>query len=322
MEISTPIKKIVTHVNCMDGLASALLLQVAYPDAAIQFVQYNTQPWRELDVVPGMLFCDMSPPRERVHEFVEAGAYCLDHHKYAKDVVEAFGARGVFADEVLEPGVSGAMLAMREVLGQGYAPRGLVRDVYESFALLVGVRDTWQKSSPNWDAAQELHQILEHLPREYWLGVRGSGEGGGGRFDPMGVDHALELLKHGLGAHLLLVHDQVVAAVFERKQFHKVDDWGLVSLPVKYTSDVAERGRQLGIRNLMNAWLTVEDGIHKTVFSLRSDGSVDVGLLAREWGGGGHSRAAGFSLEGWGNPVDILYATVRGATVPVPEPTG
>ncbi len=45
-------------------------------------------------------------------------------------------------------------------------------------------------------------------------------------------------------------------------------------------------------------WYQKKDG---TMFSLRSDGTVDVSQLAKKYGGGGHVSSAGFSLEA-GNP--------------------
>lgn len=45
-----------------------------------------------------------------------------------------------------------------------------------------------------------------------------------------------------------------------------------------------------------NAWLC----------SLRSDGSVNVGLLAERFGGGGNERAAGFSVKGSSSSLSFL----------------
>lgn len=48
-----------------------------------------------------------------------------------------------------------------------------------------------------------------------------------------------------------------------------------------------------------------EDGAYKA--SLRSNGQVDAAKLAVAFGGGGHERAAGFSMEG--NP-DAIVSTI------------
>jgi len=132
---------IVTHKDCPDGVASALILRDALPDRRIVFLAHGSAELRDFPAEHGQLWCDIVPPRERVKEFVDAGAIVLDHHRGARDIVEAVAENGVFADEEAEPGVSGALLAYREVsVALGRADARL-----ESFAKLAGVRDTWQR---------------------------------------------------------------------------------------------------------------------------------------------------------------------------------
>lgn len=109
------IKTVVSHENCADGLASAMIIKDVLPDAKVLFFQYGSPDLAALPAEAGMIFCDFSPPANRAQEFVDAGAIVLDHHKTAKDVVALFGALGVYADEKADPGVSGAVLAYREV---------------------------------------------------------------------------------------------------------------------------------------------------------------------------------------------------------------
>jgi hypothetical protein len=107
---------LVTHDNCSDGLASAMLVKDAMPHhVEIVFVSYGTPAYLNLKAESGMLFCDIAPPEARAQEFVDAGALVLDHHKTQRHIVEMFGERGVFGDETRDPGVSGAMLAFLEV---------------------------------------------------------------------------------------------------------------------------------------------------------------------------------------------------------------
>lgn len=290
----TRLRRLVTHDNCMDGLATAMLVREALPDLPITFIQYNTPEHRDLAVEPGLLFCDMTPPRERVREFVAAGAYCLDHHLHARDLVEAFGERGAFADEKLKPGVSGAVLAYNYITLQGSAiilkPR---------FAVLAGIRDTWQKDSLEWQSALELHAVLEHYPREYWL------EGGGLR-PVFPIEYALQL-SSTLGPMLLRDKARRVESVLSKGMLVSDSEtsavrWGFTATRSELVSDLAEAARQLPapVHVLVNCHLRVQDGQVCRVFSLRSDGSVDVGRLAKHYGGGGHSRAAGFSTSSEG----------------------
>lgn len=89
-----------------------------------------------------MLFCDIAPPAERAHEFLPRVPVVLDHHKGAEHLVKTF-THHVFADEKLEPGVSGAVLAYREVW-KPLKPLGFTTAA--DFARLAGVCDTWQAS--------------------------------------------------------------------------------------------------------------------------------------------------------------------------------
>lgn len=109
------IKTVVTHADCSDGLASAMIIRSVLPEVDLVFLQYKTDGQENLKVTDGMLFVDFSPSKTRVKDFVDGGALVLDHHKYQKDIVKAFGANGVFADEVENPGIAGAMLAYTEV---------------------------------------------------------------------------------------------------------------------------------------------------------------------------------------------------------------
>lgn len=97
---------IVTHANCPDGIASAILLHDVLPEAKIVFVQHQTLEHKSLPVSEGVLFVDFAPHETQAQQFVEAGAMILDHHKTARAIVEAFGDNGRFGDEVQDPGVA------------------------------------------------------------------------------------------------------------------------------------------------------------------------------------------------------------------------
>lgn len=299
------IRRLVTHDGCMDGLASAMLVRERLPDLPITFVQYGTPEHRELLVEPGLVFCDMTPPRERVQEFVAAGAWCLDHHKHARDLVEAFGARGVFADEETEPGVSGAVLAYRyfsESTVETWRP--------EHFARLAGIRDTWQSADPSWLEALQLHAVLQHYPQEYWLGLPHAAIGLAlAETRQLG---AMLLAKKALKVQEILEKGMVASEASEASGVR----WGLTAAPPELTSDLAEAARQLEtpVAVLVNCMLSIQEGAPGLIFSLRSDGSVDVGALAKFFGGGGHSRAAAFRTTDFhGGPLSWFGLLQRAA---------
>ena len=276
------VRTIVTHEGCADGIASAIILRDALPSARVEFVQYNTPAHRDLRATPGLLFCDMTPPAARVQEFVDAGAIALDHHRGAREIVDAFGERGVFADEATEPGVSGATLAFREVwstvvLHHGYS------DCYESalgdLAKLAGIRDTWQRNDPRWREACAQAAALRFWPPETLIGAP--------------IDALAARLEIG---DTLLQRDEArdERSIAEAYRF-EVGGLRVVAFEGLHTSDIAERLE--GEADLVLGWrYRMEDGRARMVISARSNGAVSALALATANGGGGHERAAGFKI--------------------------
>lgn len=277
--------KIISHDNCSDGLASALICKHAHPDADVEFHQYGTPEYEALPAEGDMLFVDIIPPRDRADEFVRIGARVLDHHKGAEDVVALFGDRGVFADEVRDPGVSGALLAFRHVYAPIVEGRGgqmSSHHVAERFARLTGIRDTWQTQDPDWELSQHQHAALMFWPRDYWLD-RGSPWLDREHFEVGRIAHEKRLQMARRAADeswWVELPGGVRAAV--------------LADPGHVTSDAADVLRAEGIQ-LVAGFFYVSR--HKLVVSLRSDGSVDVAALAKKMGGGGHTRAACFRID-------------------------
>lgn len=282
------VKTIVCHANCPDGLASAMILHNVLPDAEIVFLQYNTPELSAFQATEGQLWCDFCPPADRYQEFVAAGAIVLDHHKSAKTTVEEFGENGVFADEKTEPGVSGALLAYRHVwipLGRN---KGRMRPteyerIVEKLATLAGIRDTWQKQSPDWTKACAQAEALLFWPKEEWL-----------EEDVWCWEERLKI-----GPTLIAKHaDKVEKAIKGAYRF--TSNGGkrvLMFQGVSTTSDAAEKlGDEVdlivGFRYENDA-----EGV-KIVYSLRSHTGFDCSTFAkRHKGGGGHTGAAGFTVR-------------------------
>lgn len=283
---------LVTHANCPDGIASALIVRDVYPSIRVVAVGYDDER-EQFPAEPGMLFVDMSPPEARVQEFVDAGAVVMDHHKTARAVVEAFGKRGLFGDEVGEPGVCGAVLAYRHLWkAEGFRGTVLAKEAIEEFTRLAGIRDTWHKDSPDWERSCKLAELLRFLGMDKAL--------------EMGLDEVIRM-QGWLGDHLWGRKTAAARRAAKRAHITRVGPHMVGFLPsIDTISDASE---------FVDAAFIVGfayEGPGRLVVSLRSRGGVDVGKIAETLGGGGHSGAAGFRCTTPGDDpyhalVDMLF---------------
>jgi oligoribonuclease NrnB/cAMP/cGMP phosphodiesterase (DHH superfamily) len=279
------VKKIITHGGkCPDGKASAMILKKAYEavglNPEIQFVVHGTKEHSDLKPEPGLLFCDFCVPEENWEAFVEAGTLVLDHHKGVKSIGMAFSAagQGAFADETEHPGVSGATLAYEYV----FKPLALTDGGHVApLARLAGVRDTWQKKDPDWQAACEQAEALAWWPNEHLL-------------DPK-ADWTNIL---ALGPVLWEKKLDTAAKVAERAYHFVTKEGTHVALfqGMRMSSDASEAlGADVDLA--IGYDLLFEDGAFKMGFSTRSRATYDCKALAQAHGGGGHTRAAGFNVK-------------------------
>jgi hypothetical protein len=319
---------VVCHDNCSDGTMSAIFLKDALPKIRVHFCQHGTAR-EKLQVGPNMLFCDFAPPESRHREFIDAGAIILDHHMSEKHITEAAGPLGVFGDEKLDPGVSGAVLAYRHVwlpikeralearLTQQPGAwqsdlndirRGLYeaeRERAENFARLIGIRDTWQKHDSDWLKGCELAESIRFFPQESWLIP-----------DPFAQDRE-PWWKPRLAVGQRLVEKQLTTLrkVLEGA-YRFVSESGtrvVMFSGTKFTSDACEMVKDAADLIVGFDFFAIEDGQATLGFSTRSFTSFDCAAFCRSLGGGGHSKAAGFSVRfspvvGTQDPFSLLQA--------------
>lgn len=292
-------RRIIVHkkssaIGCPDGRATALFLKAALPHADVREIAYNSPEHRELAAEPGLIFGDFSPPRDRLHEFVAAGAVAIDHH--TRDLVEPFGELGVFGQNDLAE--SGAVLACREVLCR-FCP-GEVSNLATQLARLVGVRDTWQTKSPDWDAACAVSEALAFVPLNDLLDM------GIVRFMRLADDLGPMLLRKTRDAAAEAAA-KAIRWLIRGQRVAVVSSAGLVSDAADVIGDTAE---------IVAGFKYVQDGGSQArlVVSLRSRGAVNVTEIAKRYGGGGHESggAAGFpelvSVHDPGmSPYELVY---------------
>lgn len=302
IEALRKVKTIVTHDKCADGIVSALLLMDALSEQRpeLKFIQYGSPSRETLAPAPGQLFCDMTPPEASNELFVAAGAIVLDHHRGAQGLVEAHGDLGAYSDA---PGVSGAVLAYREVWlpMKGGTASDLDRDFWENLARLAGVYDTWQKQDPDWAEACDLREGLLFLPMADWQKMTvAEFRSTLNRLRWVGpiqtAKHRHNCQRAIDGAFRFVTPKGVRVAVFQG---------------TKLANEASELAKDADL--CLGFDIFVEEGLPKLVVSARSRTDYDCLGLAKDQGGGGHSKAAGFRIIGPNlNPYDLLQAIVLG----------
>lgn len=296
------ITHLVTHANCPDGIASALIIKDALPLVKVSFMSYGSKEHRELEPAPGTLFCDFTPyigdtsKHPLNHEdgsvldcWVKAGAIVLDHHPTARDIVEAFGDNGVFG--LNEKNECGAWLAFTQVwkpvVGRevfGASLEGSSKEITDpravrEFAELAAIRDTWKREEPRWRQACEQAALLLFWPLE-------------------DLDLKSDIvLSSDLGK--VLVDKQLSAAqrsLDESLRFKTRSGTDVIMFQgTSTTSDAAELYEKCDL--VVGFHYRVDAGQLRLSFSTRSHNGYDCAALAKAHGGGGHKAAAGFTVD-------------------------
>jgi oligoribonuclease NrnB/cAMP/cGMP phosphodiesterase (DHH superfamily) len=308
------VKTVISHGNnCPDGVSSAMIVADAYAGFSekptIRTVDHGGEERANLEPSPGMMFVDFSPPEAKAQAFIDAGTLVLDHHAKGSSV-QAFVAAGlgVFGDENKDPGVCGAVLAYEHVwvplkAHQGHNQGALDVDalIVREFARLSGIRDTWQTRSPDWLKACKMAEALRFWPLEGLL-----------KAAPWVWRNHVEL-----GDIIWDRKTKTVTKVAERAYRWTSPKGTRVAFfqGVKLSSDVAEAlDKQVDL--VIGYDVIYEDGALKMIFSTRSHTDFDCGTLALTFGGGGHTKAAGFSVvldpETSPNPYKMMQATLSG----------
>jgi hypothetical protein len=156
------------------------------------------------------------------------------------------------------------------------------------FAYLAGVRDTWQTKNPDWKMACLQAEVLKFM--------------GGQVLDHDLAHYALEWDRQykWLGQTLLDRQAKHVArAVKGGYRFTTTKGTRVIVFEgATLSSDAAELlGKEVDL--VVGFAMFVENPARppKLILSMRSHTSFDCSALARRYGGGGHTKAAGFSID-------------------------
>jgi hypothetical protein len=164
-----------------------------------------------------------------------------------------------------------------------------------NLAMLAGIRDTWQNHHARWREACILNEVLRFYPNEEWLGMVVP-------FHPGNRGFWTERLK--LGDLLWTKHEKSIKKCIE-KSWRFTSDKGtrvLIFEGVRNSSDVAEAidtEADLIIGFDYEAETPKDGGatVRKIIYSTRSHTNFNCMEFAKAFGGGGHTKAAGFNVQ-------------------------
>jgi oligoribonuclease NrnB/cAMP/cGMP phosphodiesterase (DHH superfamily) len=279
---------LITHANCMDGHGVALA--VKYYDMLedrigreIHYCNYGDTPpdVTGADVIVG----DFSFPRETLIDMRDKAAslVVLDHHKTARADLEGLD----FC--IFDMERSGAVLTWEYLLGEYKTPKLLE---------YIQDRDLWHWCLPDSRAISSYLQTIDFKHMQFntpgdierWLHME--------NFDAM----------VSAGEAILNYQQAHINKIAQRKdKLPRTSIGGYDNIIcINATTLISETGNALCEGEPFVAMYF--DTEKERVFSLRScPEGIDVSQVAKRYGGGGHPRAAGFSIP----RIDPLHAMER-----------
>ena len=275
-----PGKLCIYHANCLDGFGAAWAVYHALGEGVTFYAGIHAQ---RPPCVDGMdvFLVDVSYKKEILLDMLETAASItiLDHHvSAAEDLSELLDTGKI--NGLFDMNKSGAMLAW-EWFNQDQQAPVLIKHIQD--------RDLW---SFELDGTREIYSALSSYPADFevWDKLMSNNE------------HELAALKNeGVAIERKLQKDieQLIASGVRRMTIGGYDV-PVLNAPAAYVSDA---GNIMSIGEPFAAcyW----DHANGRSFSLRSNGldeenSVNVAEVAKNYGGGGHKNAAGFTVEnGW-----------------------
>lgn len=272
-----------THID-KDGLTCAILFKKVYPNADIIFTNYKEGfDYKEInqavmEVIPQMpedvnvLLTDISVSEEVAEYLNQRGRVgLLDHHKTALPLTK-------YPWVTVNTEKCGALLTY-ELLSQRYN----IHDYYD-LVRLTQIYDTWQKDDPEFEHSSKLTRLIGLIGREEFIY----------RFL---MDPSTELTE---GEEFVIKCDEYqmrryIARSMQLAELCK-DKYGNKVVRVmsdRYTSELGNALMEVVPEDVAYALMI---DIRESVASLRSKNRIDCGALCKQYGGGGHPNAAGFTF--------------------------
>lgn len=268
---------VIYHANCWDGFCAAWIARKALGECDFHAAHYGTEP---PDVDGRVVYLlDFSYPREVMDRLLTAArrTVVLDHHKTAQSALDGLHCPEVGIDVVFDMNKSGARLTWLWFTMEGYAlwtpdqPRApWLVDYTED-------RDLWRHALPD---TENINAALRSYPLDFAL------------WDEFADNVGQREMFKREGEAIRRTERQMVETHVRHARVIDMDGYRVpvVNATVLFSEIAGElaKGQPFGA-----CYFDRFDG--KRQWSLRSDGNgIDVSVIAKAHGGGGHVHAAGF----------------------------
>jgi len=271
-------KTICFHHDDADGQASAAVVRYALgPDVALFEADYDDRPipWNEVEKSEKIIVTDFSFPPEIMQRFAQGrDLIWIDHHKSA---IAELGEIAKDWKGLQSTEESACVLAWKYFFPERPVPKAII---------LIGDRDIWRWAEPETgDFNEGLYaQDMSAKNDDLWRSLLDG--------DPALLE---KLITAGHQRRILRLKE--IKRTVDGRGFEIMFE-GLRTLAINVSGngDIGQYGRECGYELVYCYFDKMQKGTLATFVTLFSE-VTDVSVIARRFGGGGHSGAAGFSFS-------------------------
>jgi uncharacterized protein len=259
---------IIYHKNCSDGFGAAFSAWNKLKDS-VNYLPLNHEdetPW-EIYQYEKIYFLDFVLQEQEIIKLLNKGIKIevIDHHKTAYEYLQKINHSNLMV--TYDPNKAGTELAWEHWNKECPIP-SILKDISD--------RDLG-KSSYNSD---KVVSALMTYPREFLVWQ-----------DILFKDREYLVAE---GEAIIRLRTEIIAEMIERIHFALIDDqWiPVVNATVWWNDLTKELIKKFPKAPFVGAYCQISD--KKIKWSLRSNGEIDVGFVARKYSGGGHKTNSGF----------------------------
>jgi oligoribonuclease NrnB/cAMP/cGMP phosphodiesterase (DHH superfamily) len=272
------------HSRDLDGYCSGAIVKKKYPDATLIGYDYGKPiPWEQIPLGEPIIMVDVSLPMVDMLVMAERSKRqftWIDHHSSAiKDFNEFFIENDGLITPVLEDGIAACEGTWKYLFPDLESPLTVE---------LLGKYDTWRN--------QDAHEWEKYiLPFQY--GMRRNIKDANSfpqhlLTNEVSPDDIVEILRFG---NVILNYQKEQNTMAMRGSF-VIEFKGLRALACNGGGFSSQAFESVYDEELHDCMMPFKYDGKKWQFSLYTTKDIDLSILAKEMGGGGHKKACGFQL--------------------------